>query len=272
MSGLTLRGVRSSAPVAMDHANRYGGLTTCFDVELASGDRLLIDGGTGLLTLGSELEGVEPLPLLTMLMTHYHWDHILGLPFFRPIFDPEGRFVFHGVPPEGHDLSAAIFQMMRPPWFPLDVRRSPAAKQYFELDEREFEVGDVRVRWTRGRHPQGVTVYRLDRPGRSVVVATDVEAGDPAIDRDIIDLAQGADILVHDSQYHPDEYELRHQGWGHSTWERAAGVAKRAEVGHLVLTAHDPQRTDAGIDEICEMAAGIFSSVEAAHEGMVIPL
>ena len=120
-------------------------------------------------------------------------------------------------------------------------------------------------------HPQGVTAYRLDAPDSSVVFATDVERGTAASDSALRQFAHGADVLIHDAQYEPDEYDL-HEGWGHSTWTHAVEAAEEAEVDRLILVSHDPDRTDDQVDEMLAKARERFSATDAAYAGMEVPL
>ena len=271
MSSLKFHGARGSVPVGHETFDRYGGATICLSLELAEGHYLLIDAGTGIRAFEQDLPGEGNL-LFSVLLSHYHWDHLLGLPFFRPLFDASNTFHFYGVEREGRSVEEGIAGVFQPPWFPLPLQETPSAKTYVDLaDDNPIKIRDLTVHFDGLMHPQGVTAYRLEMGNSSVVFATDVERGDPASDDALRRLAQGADVLIHDAQYEPGEYDL-HEGWGHSTWRHAVEAAEAAEVERLILVSHDPDRTDEKVDEIVEAAREKFPNTDAAYAGMEIPL
>ncbi len=267
---LTIHGCRGSVPVSGPQFLRHGGATTCFEIETATpGKRLLIDAGTGALAIHPTLRPGEPMEF-SILMTHVHWDHALALPFFKPLYEPGNSFVFYGREAGGMELAEALDRVMRPPWFPVNFRSAPAHKSFRDVDEDSFWLEEFLVTPRILHHPDGVIAYRVQNADASLVIATDVEHGQQASDDKLLSLAGGADVLVYDAQYLPNEYVVEKQGWGHSTWEAAVAVATRAEVGMLVLTSHDPSRDDDGIDRIVEQARQDFENTHAAFEGMRI--
>lgn len=251
---------------------KYGGHTTCFEIVLPDGHHLIFDGGSGLLRLQATLaESGEQRPFeATIFLSHFHWDHIQGLPFFAPLYVPTTRILGVAAPPAGHTVDSALDEVLRPPWFPVALHDAPADLTFEVLTPSPVRVGDVEVTGVPLNHPGGVTGYRIAVGGRLLVIATDVEAGDPAGDAALRRLADGADVLVHDAQYTPEEWATTRQGWGHSTWEHATAVATAAGVGRLVLTSHDPERTDEGVDAILHAARGRFAATEAAAQGQLI--
>lgn len=263
------RGARGSVPVSGPQFHRYGGATTCFEIESQENHRLLIDAGTGALALNQELNG-QPTRF-TILLTHLHWDHTLALPFFAPLYSPQNTFDFYGHrTPDGMSIEDALEAVMQPPWFPVSFRSAGAVKRFHHLDGRPFTIDDIHITHAQLYHPQGVTGYRLERHGVALVIATDVEHGDSASDEALLKLAAGADALIYDSQYHPDEHAAFRKGWGHSTWAAAADLAREAGVQRLFLTSHDPGRTDDQVDDIVARAREIFPGTEAISEGMKI--
>ena len=265
------RGARGSVPVSGPQFHRYGGATTCFEIKSHQGHRLLIDAGTGALGLNQELNG-QPASF-TVLLTHLHWDHTLALPFFAPLYNPQNTFDFYGHrTPEGMSIEDALEAVMQPPWFPVSFKSAGAVKRFHHLDGEPFSIGDIAVTHTQLFHPQGVTGFRLERDGVALVIATDVEHGDSQSDEALLKLAAGADVLIFDSQYHPEEHATLRKGWGHSTWEAASNMAREAGVGRLYLTSHDPGRTDEQIDEIVALACEIFPRTEAMAEGLRIEI
>ncbi len=267
---IACHGVRGSVPVSGPAFHRYGGATTCFEIKLAENHRLLIDVGTGALSI-QDLPITDPVRI-AVLLTHLHWDHTMALPFFRALFRADNRFDFYGYAAGGMDIEEALDRVIRPPWFPVNFRSTPATKRFHTLDGGAFEIGDVLVSTERLHHPDGVTAYRLTRGGASVVMATDTEHGEPDSDARVRRIAQDADVFFYDAQYTPDQYLAAKVGWGHSTWEQAVKIAEEANVGQLVLTSHDPQRSDDEVDEILALARERFPNTIAAREGMVIPV
>jgi len=269
---LVVHGVRGSTPVGGPNTARYGGQTICLAADAGDGEILVIDAGTGLRGLQAALSDHRGGLRFHLFLTHYHWDHLQGLPFFAPLYDPANQFVFYGFPWEGMGVEDLIAGTFRPPWFPVSLAETAATKTYVELDAQFIDVGDLRVSWTRLNHPQGVTAYRIDGPEASVVIATDHESGDPEYDEALYALGQGADVLIHDAQYTDGEYELHYEGWGHSTWRHAVEAGRATDVKRLVLISHDPSHSDDAVDAIVADARPQFTNLDAAYEGMVLPL
>ncbi len=268
---LTFRGVRGSMPVSGPHTQRHGGHTLCIDIEAGAASVVLIDGGTGITRLHSD-DSPDRISDYHVFLTHYHWDHIQGLPFFRPLYEPSNTFTFYGHRWNGLSSREAIEGALRPPWFPVSIQDTASRKHYVTIDQTVFQVGHLTITAAPLRHPQGVTAYRVDGPNRSIVVATDCERGNAIADEALRKLATGADILVHDAQYTPEEYENHYVGWGHSTWAQAAEAAQEAGVEDLFLISHDPARSDDEIDSLVARAKGAFVNTKAASEGMQIEL
>jgi phosphoribosyl 1,2-cyclic phosphodiesterase len=264
---IIFRGARGSVPVSGPQYHRYGGATTCFEIEVSEEKRFVIDGGTGLLSLQADLPKDRPVHV-AFLLTHLHWDHCLAFPFFGPLYDPRNRFDFYGRAVGGMDIEEAIDRVMRPPWFPVNFRSTPAEKRFHHFEPyTTFSIFDFEVHPILLHHPDGVTGYRIRRDGTTLVVATDVEHGVPESDAALRELARGADLLIYDAQYVPDQYQAQKVGWGHSTWEQGVKLAEAAGVKQLVLTSHDPARTDDEIDEIVRRAQAVFPNTIAATEG-----
>jgi phosphoribosyl 1,2-cyclic phosphodiesterase len=260
---VTFWGVRGSVPVSGGIFARTGGNTTCIEIEHAGG-RLILDGGTGLAALGASRSGPMDAALL---FTHVHWDHIQGVPFFRPAFDPRSRLRLVGAP----GLYEALDAQMRPPSFPVGIDAFRAALEPLEIaPDHEVALGPFTVRAAEMTHPNGVYCYRVEADGHSVVFATDVEHGD-ALDPRLVELARGADLLIHDAQYTDAEYPAR-RGWGHSTWEQAVEVATCAGAGRVALFHHDPGRTDPELALIESVACRRHHTAFAAREGVVVAL
>ena len=265
-------GVRGSVPVPGVATEGVGGNTSCIEVR-AAGERIVLDAGTGLRCLGETL-GAGPVSV-TILLSHLHWDHIQGIPFFGPLYRPGTRIDLADAV-EGGSLEDALAQQMRPPQFTVDWRSVPAIRSYRDLAPGEaLSIGEVRVRSAGLNHPGGVLAYRVEHGGRSVVYATDTEHYDH-VDPALLALAEGADVLIYDAQYTPAEYAgldgPSRVGWGHSTWEAATAAARAAGVGKLVLHHHDPTRSDADVAAIEAEVRHDFAHTRAAREGLVISL
>lgn len=259
---LICHGARGSMPVSGAEFDRFGGLTTCYEVVMEPGQRLLVDLGTGVHHLAPTLDP-QTDRMYDVFFTHFHWDHTQGIPFFRPLYDPRSTITFHGHPTDGLVTEEMVGRLMQPPWFPVRFEETQAETRFDDLTDVALTVGHLNVRHVRLHHPSGVTAYRFESGGHSVVLATDVE---PAAwsDEVLIDFAQGADVLIHDGQYFPDEYLAEKVGWGHSTWKDAVRIAEAAGVGRLVITSHDPNRSDAGVERIVAAASNHIAAVGAS--------
>lgn len=261
----TLRfwGVRGSLPAPGAGTIGVGGNTSCVEVNLG-GQRFIIDGGTGLRALGAA-QGGRPLEA-TMLFSHMHWDHIQGIPFFSSLYHPKSRLTIYG--PAG--LEEALKTQMSSPTFPvgMDVMGADITFMTVKAGDR-FEIEGVEVRTAELNHPGGSIGYRLSCNGKGVVYLCDHEQGTEPVGESILDLVQGADILIADAQYTPEEYSTK-VGWGHSTYEQAAHIALAGRVGRLLLTHHEPLRGDSAVADLERRAQDVFEATAAAREGNVI--
>ena len=266
-------GVRGT--IASPSANRlsYGGNTSCLAVRLSNGEHLVLDCGTGARGLGKEIERLrDDRPVrIDILFTHYHLDHTEGLSLFAPLYAPNTRIRIHGVPPAGRSLRETFETLVAPPYFPIPISASVAAVEYETLDGRPVTFDDLSVSALSVHHPGGCHAYRIEREGRAVVYATDHEHGDPQIDAAFARFVRGAEYLIYDAMYLPEEYE-RHRGWGHSTWVHGVRTAQAAGVRNLVLFHHDPDRNDDALEDLLRSARAEFPSTTLAREGESIPL
>ena len=265
-------GVRGSTPTPQAENLRYGGNTSCVEVR-AGGGRYIFDCGTGFRALGLQLTqepASQPLEA-HVFVSHFHWDHIQGIPFFRPLFeDPDRSFAFHA-PTRNYTLERVMEQQMSAPYFPVAVSEMKARREFFAIDEGRVRIDDhvtVETKWL--NHPQGCLGYRIESSEGIVVYATDNEPGDPVFDKKVRALAAGADVLIYDAQYLPEEYEAKKRGWGHSHWREAVNVVMESGAKELVLFHHDPDHSDACIDSVVKEARNYYPGVRAAAEGMEI--
>lgn len=284
------RGVRGSIPVPGKSTLKYGGNTTC--LEIRAGEHLvIIDAGTGIINLGNEMMSdfmkqddkskiTNPMKAV-MLFTHTHLDHVMGLPFFTPVFIGSSRLYMFGGMYYDKDFKHSIAQSMHSPLFPVEFDKLPSMREVNNIKEGEViilrkgvekpEVQNVFRPETEFpedalkiyvhqsyAHPcNGVLVYRFEYMGKTLVFATDVE-GYKSPDTRLIKFTKDADVLIHDAQYTDNEYNMC-QGFGHSTMNMAIDVAKSANVKRLYLFHHDPKHNDDKMDEIHEFVKTLFS-------------
>ena len=262
-------GVRGSYPTPGPSTVEVGGNSSC--VEITAGDHTLVfDAGTGLIGLGRDLVRRPGEPTVHIFLSHLHHDHIEGLRFFAPVYSPEWSCHVYGAASGAPDtLEKLLAQTMSPRLFPVSMSQLPAQLWIRNLKEREhLKFGskvptEVIARFSRAHPKMGVTLYRITRNGRSVVYASDVESPKGGFE-DVVALARGADVLIHDAQYTNEEYyggHLNKAGWGHSTVHMAAQAARAANVGELILYHHDPEHNDAEIRRLEQLAQSIFPHI-----------
>jgi phosphoribosyl 1,2-cyclic phosphodiesterase len=246
-------GVRGSIPSPGESTSRYGGNTPC--VEVRAGDqRLIFDLGSGLRALGDTYR--SPVAA-SLFVSHYHYDHLQGLPFFTPIFDPRNRFTIYGPSRKGQDVRQILSGQMQQPYFPVTAEMVFRAQVDYRTaaEGTRLQLGDdVVVTALELNHPGGNLGYRVDYDGRSLVYATDIEAGTD-MDRKLERFARDTDVLIFDAMYTEAEYLgldglTKKTGWGHSTWQGAIDAAEKSAARKLVLFHHEPTRTDADLDRL----------------------
>jgi phosphoribosyl 1,2-cyclic phosphodiesterase len=263
---LKFLGVRGSYPTPAANRLRYGGHTTCLEVSSRAGDRLYVDAGSGI-TDATPLAGDGEHH--HVLITHFHSDHIQGLPFFQPMFRTGSRITFY----TGEDAETARRLLETPMTFPYSPALGfmAARREHARIDAASFTCGAISVHPFRLNHPQGAWGYRLESEGASIVHASDHEHGDPLIDAVVREYAHNADVLIYDAQYTDAEYASK-EGWGHSTWREATRLARDARVGRLILFHHDPAHDDATMRAIELEARQHFDATEAAQQSSVLTL
>lgn len=270
MAQFTIRGTRGTMPTCGESCLRYGGNTTCYSIRTGQG-MVVIDAGTGISNVVRDKSNGDQLTDITLLFTHFHMDHLMGLPSFEPLHDCDTRLRIRADSHRKSDWKEDLRLFMRKPFWPVGLLEAQADMSLEDLpeDEAGLTIGDVHISWMRIPHPQQCLAYRIELPSQTIVIATDVEYAVSDIDPDFIEFCRGADHLIHDAQYTPDEFHA-HRGWGHSTWETAATVAREAGVGDLILTHHDPTRSDDQVEELVCRAGGVFSPTHAASDNMVL--
>jgi phosphoribosyl 1,2-cyclic phosphodiesterase/ActR/RegA family two-component response regulator len=277
-------GVRGSIPTPGLSTLHYGGNTSCVEVR-AEGELIVLDAGTGIrglgLALGKEFPGASLA--LTLLVTHTHWDHIQGFPFFMPAYNPNMKIRILGYEGASASLAATLAGQMESPYFPIPLAKMPGNLQIEDLRTMHFEVGKVRVEACFTKHPGICVGYRLFAPSGSIVYVPDNEwsnqettalnaGGACAVESKLLEFVSGADVLIIDSQYNREEYKT-HVGWGHGCVDDVVRLAIMAKVKRLYLFHHDPSHDDAFINGMVARAeelireAGSTLPVEAAREG-----
>ncbi len=275
---VTFYGVRGSTPCPCDENARYGGNTSCVVVDVPGGQPILLDLGTGLRFYGVD-EPCAATPFRgTALVSHLHWDHIQGLPFFAPINCPGARLDVYG-PRNGRTLEACFEEFMAPPYFPISHRDLAGEIAFHDVLDGSFTVGPAGVTVAVVPHVGVTNGYRIDWNGVSVAYVSDHQepVGAPThVDPAVLDLCAGVDLLIHDAQFTPEEFAQR-TDWGHCTVDYAVEVAGQAGVGELVLFHHDPAHGDNTVDALLEGAQAAaegrrIGRVSAAAEGRTISL
>lgn len=255
---LTCWGTRGSIPSPGPGTVRFGGNTPCLEVEAGPGRRCVLDAGSGLRALGDRLRG-EPGPVdLDLFLTHFHWDHIQGFPFFRPLHDEDCRVRVHGPRQEGVDIESLLRVQMAPEYFPVPYATVAATLAFHHTGPGAWTDGHLEVAAYRLRHAGHTCGYRVRAGGAAVAYLPDNELVGGAYPVDgpgwydgLIEFLRGVDVLLHDAMYTDDEY-ARAEGWGHSTFAQAARLAEDAGVGHLLFFHHAPDRSDAELLRILE--------------------
>lgn len=299
-------GVRGSIPVPGPQTKRYGGNTSCVEVRPRGASPIIIDAGTGIRHLGKILmqgEFGEGRGSAHLLISHTHWDHIQGLPFFSPLYQEGNELHLFARQRDDTHLRAVFESQTEDPYFPVPLSSMKADLCFHELVEgQEFEIGRAKIACTRLNHPWIAMAYRIDVDGASVVYASDTAPftdillehefiakppvlGDPldpadaaklqAMREGLVRLSKGADLLIYDTQFTPEEYRSRPH-WGHSTPDDAIAIARDARVKTVALYHHAPARTDDEQDAIIEQYRTILSAepfdIIGAYEGLELTL
>jgi phosphoribosyl 1,2-cyclic phosphodiesterase len=267
-------GVRGSTITPEPRNSRYGGNTFCIETRLADDTLIILDCGSGMRGLGKSLQdefGERPIHA-SLYLTHFHWDHIQGIPFFLPFYRRGNQFRFHSALRPGAGLKDTLEGQMANPYFPVNMTAMGARRDFIDLDELPVSVKGATVRFAPLNHPQGCIGYRVEADGGTFVLATDNEPGSPVHDQALRDLAKDADVLVYDAQYTPEQLAGEKKGWGHSSWLEGTRIAQECNVKKLILIHHDPDSDDAFVDGLVMRARQEFPNTWGANEGMEISL
>ena len=319
-------GVRGSYPTTGAHTLRHGGNTSCVEVQVGRGEghTLIFDAGSGIIRLGETLmaqsqkrrnsyngqvghqarkvehEQEDTLDV-SLFITHGHGDHLVGFPFFAPLFDPHTNLHVFGPQLAEQSIEQVVTQLMSPPYFPVDVRSLPSRRTFHTIDDEQCISWDdsvkthgsdegsneplitmlprvlkredvcVAAKFTQSHPLDGAVIYRIEYAGRCLVYATDVE-WKHGCENDFIEFVQGADVLIHDAQYTTVDYDRMKRGFGHSTIEMAVEAARLGHVGELILFHHEPTYDDEQLDSMEAEARTQFAHTRSAYEGMELDL
>lgn len=266
-------GVRGSIACASPDHMKYGGNTSCIEV-IIDGKRLILDAGTGIRQLGNEMQksGMHDFHIL---LTHTHWDHINGFPFFSPAYNKDMTIEIMA----GHlniigGVREVLSAQMDNPMFPVPLDAMTAKTTYTDFkagDSFDLYDGEVHVRTAPLNHPNGSTAYRIESDGKAVVYVTDTEHVPGETDQNIIDLIQDADLVIYDSTYTEEEFPSK-IGWGHSTWNEGVRLCRLANVKRMAIFHHEPDHFDDFMDKVAEEAHAEWAGSFVCREGMCIDL
>jgi phosphoribosyl 1,2-cyclic phosphodiesterase len=259
-------GVRGSIPTPEADRLRYGGNTTCLEIGAPDlREPVIIDCGSGIRALGDELLKRQARRF-HILLSHFHWDHIQGLPSFAPLFQPGTDITIYS---NRSTLESCLLlaAQMADPYFPVLFGEVGAQLDFKQVDcGKEFTIGSLKIEPFQLNHPQGAVGFRIESEGRAMVHASDHEAGVAEIDAGLVRVARDSELLVMDAQYTPEEYPPK-VGWGHSSYAHAADAAKAAGVKQLMLFHHDPAHSDTFLDQMLADAQKLFATTGMACEG-----
>ena len=268
-------GTRGSVPVSEGEFVRVGGNTPCVLLTFRSGRIAILDAGTGIRRLGQDLleERLEQYDNILVALSHTHWDHIQGFPFFRLAYDPRRHFTIAicGKGSHGEMLENLFGIQMQQDFFPTPLGKMGAEMTFWSPDVTPYTTPDgITVLAAKLNHPGDSYGYRFEEAGKTLVYCTDVEHTD-GIDPGVVALARDADLLIHDAQYTPEELHKK-KGWGHSSWEQAVEVVRQAGVKRLALFHHDPEHTDSFLLRLEKECQERFPEAFLAREGTQVRL
>lgn len=294
-------GVRGSIPTPGPSTLKYGGNTSCVEIQFQDGPLFILDAGTGIRGLGNTLIKKGKAIQAYIFISHFHWDHIQGLPFFRPAYDQRNSFLIVGTDDAAINLADIISFQMDPTYFPITIEDMTADIQFKSITEENIQIEKVNINTMYLNHPGYALGFRFSYQGKSLVYISDNEpfytaethqntaVKDIPSDRPekifdsfiedkdakLISFCQNADILIHDTQFLPEEYQNK-RTWGHSPYNYAVDLAVKSNVSQLILFHHDPDHNDAEIDEIQRLSQKLIKQSQrpisclAAMEGMEI--
>lgn len=247
-------GSRGSIPVSGEEYIKYGGDTTCIEIRTKSDDIIIVDAGTGIRRLGSRLID-ENRYSYNLIFTHSHWDHLMGFPFFKPLYEKQAEFMMYRCPFHSKFVETILSRIMTPPSFPIRYSEISAKMEYVEAFTSAFEIGSVTITPIPISHPDKGSGYKFTEDGKSFVFLTDNELGfihpGGLSYKDYMEFSEGVDLLIHDAEYLPEEYPSKIE-WGHSVFTETLDLAIEAGVKKFGLFHLNQERTDQQVDEMVE--------------------
>ncbi len=265
-------GTRGSIPAPGKDTVKYGGNTTCVDLTLNNGEKIIIDAGSGMRVLSDEILS-KKINHINLFLTHSHWDHIQGFPFFVPIYIPSFSIKIFAASPTYERLSDILKGQMKSIYYPIPFKQISANIKFEKIKKKGITINGVKISSILTNHPLETHAFKFEEEGKSFVFMSDNELDHQDIAivsyEKHLNFIKGADVLIHDAQYEKKEMK-QHKGWGHSSWEQTVAFAKEGKVKTLYLTHHDPSRRDKQIDKITKKAnklAGKGLKIKGAKEG-----
>ncbi len=275
---ITFWGVRGSLPVPGSSTVKYGGNTPCLEINVSCDCVLIIDAGTGIMGLGNKLVKEYQGKSMTghILISHTHWDHIQGFPFFAPVFQKGHNLKMYGMKQASISFGDLLGGQMRHQYFPVNLESLVSCPEFNELLPGEKIVlkngkDKINVKTASLNHPGGGLAFRIECGGKTFSYICDTEQLNGELNNYLINFAENSDVMVHDSMYTPEELSTGNfNGWGHSSWKETMEIAESANVKRPVIFHHHPERTDNELDTILEKAKEINPDVIVAREGLTI--
>lgn len=296
-------GVRGSIPTPGSSTLRYGGNTACVELNFTGGPQFIMDAGSGIRELGKELISRKKPVNAYIFISHFHWDHIQGLPFFRPAYNPENQFTILGSDDTAQNLDQIISFQMNPTYFPIAIEDMKASIRFRSIKEETFELDGVHVETIYLNHPGYALGFKMSYANKTIIYISDNEpfhnnfaentshsgnGNEKKLedlfdnfvenkDQKLINFCKNADILIHDSQFLTDEYQDK-VSWGHSPFDYTVELAVNSRVKGIILFHHDPNHDDQTIDGIQKLSRDILQAkgadinCHAAQEGMVLEI
>lgn len=249
---LTVLGTRGSVPVEGKDYSIYGGATSCYQVR-AGDEEIFLDAGSGIVT-----SKISANTHISILFSHLHIDHVLGLPFFSALSQKDRSVDMYSEKSSGLDLKSAIDLLIAPPFWPVKIEQYPANVRFHDV-QKKFSIGEVEIETMSGNHPGGTTIYRLNYKSKSIVYVTDFEHNPEEKCEELIRFSMNCDLLTYDAQYTDEEYNL-FRGFGHSTAKFGLDIAEKCRAKKILFVHHAPNRTD---DELAKMESELSNRENA---------
>lgn len=249
---LTVLGTRGSVPIEGKNYSIYGGATSCYQVT-AGDEEIFLDAGSGIVT-----SKISANTNISILFSHLHIDHVLGLPFFSALSQKNRQIDLYSEKSSGLDLKSAIDTLIAPPFWPVKIEQYPADVNFHAV-QKNFSIGAVKIETMSGNHPGGTTIYKLTHENKSIVYVTDFEHSSEKICDELIRFSMNCDLLTYDAQYTDEEYN-RFRGFGHSTAKIGLQIAEKCRAKKILFVHHAPNRTD---DELLKMQSELSNRENA---------